>query len=68
MTVNSTLGLGGIFDVASYMGLTHAPEDFGQTMGVWGAESGCYFVLPVLGPTTTRDAIGLVGNTIIDPV
>ena len=43
-------------------------EDFGQTLGVWGADSGCYFVLPILGPTTARDAIGLVGNTILDPV
>ena len=37
-------------------------------MGVWGANSGCYFVLPILGPTTTRDAVGLVGNVILDPV
>ena len=42
-------------------------EDFGQTLGVWGADTGCYFVLPILGPTTT-DALGLVGNTFIDPV
>ena len=43
-------------------------EDFGQTLGVWGSDTGCYFVLPILGPTTTRDAIGLVGNVFIDPV
>jgi phospholipid-binding lipoprotein MlaA len=43
-------------------------EDFGQTLGVWGADTGCYFVLPILGPTTTRDAVGLVGNVFIDPV
>jgi len=43
-------------------------EDFGQTLGAWGAGSGCYFVLPILGPTTTRDAVGLIGNVFIDPV
>ena len=40
-------------------------EDFGQTLGVWGADTGCYFVLPVLGPTTARDAVGLVGNVFL---
>ena len=57
--INSTLGIAGIFDVASYYGLgKRDKEDYGQTLGVWGARSGCYFVLPVLGPTTVRDAIG----------
>ena len=67
--VNTTVGILGIFDPASKMGLEKkGREDFGQTLGVWGAETGCYFVLPVLGPTTTRDALGLVGNVFIDPV
>ena len=67
--INTTAGILGIFDPASILGLkNHGKEDFGQTLGVWGAESGCYFVLPILGPTTTRDAIGLVGNVFIDPV
>ena len=39
-----------------------------KQLGVWGADSGCYFVLPILGPTTTRDAVGLVGNMFLDPV
>ena len=57
--INSTLGIAGIFDVASYYGLNKRDkEDYGQTLGVWGAGPGCYFVLPVLGPTTVRDAIG----------
>ena len=43
-------------------------EDFGQTLAIWGADTGCYFVIPILGPTTARDAIGLVGNTFLDPV
>jgi len=67
--VNTTVGILGIFDPASKMGLEkRSREDFGQTLGVWGAGTGCYFVLPILGPTTSRDALGLVGNVFIDPV
>ena len=67
--INTTVGILGIFDPATKLGFEdRGKEDFGQTLGVWGVESGCYFVLPILGPTTTRDAIGLVGNTILDPV
>ena len=67
--INTTAGILGIFDPAAKLGFEdQGKEDFGQTLGVWGAESGCYFVLPILGPTTARDAIGLVGNTILDPV
>ena len=61
--INSTLGIAGLFDVASYYGLKKRDkEDYGQTLGVWGAEPGCYFVLPVLGPTTVRDSIGSLIN------
>ena len=68
-TINTTVGILGIFDPASKMGFEKkSREDFGQTLGVWGTDTGCYFVLPVLGPTTTRDALGLVGNVFIDPV
>ena len=67
--INTTAGILGIFDPATKLGFEdQGKEDFGQTLGTWGADSGCYFVLPVLGPTTTRDAIGLVGNTFLDPV
>ncbi len=63
--INSTLGIAGIFDVASYYGIKKRDkEDYGQTLGVWGAGPGCYFVLPVLGPTTVRDSIGSVINII----
>tara|TARA_Y100000816_G_scaffold285204_1_gene264542 strand:- start:322 stop:1119 length:798 start_codon:yes stop_codon:yes gene_type:complete len=63
--INSTLGIAGIFDVASYYGLKKRDaEDYGQTLGVWGAGPGCYFVLPVLGPTTVRDTIGSVINLV----
>jgi phospholipid-binding lipoprotein MlaA len=57
--VNSTIGLGGLFDVASDMGLTTEAEDFGQTMGVWGVEEGPYVVIPFLGPSTVRDGVGV---------
>ena len=67
--INTTVGILGVFDPASKMGFEkRSREDFGQTLGVWGADAGCYFVMPILGPTTTRDALGLVGNVFIDPV
>ena len=67
--INTTAGILGIFDPATRLGFKdEGKEDFGQTLGAWGAESGCYFVLPILGPTTARDAIGLVGNLLVDPV
>ncbi len=55
---NTTLGLGGVFDVASHMDLPKNNEDFGQTLGVWGVGPGPYMVLPFLGPSTTRDTTG----------
>ena len=67
--INTTVGILGIFDPASKMGFEKkSREDFGQTLGVWGADSGCYFVLPILGPTTARDAVWLIGNVFNDPV
>jgi phospholipid-binding lipoprotein MlaA len=64
--VNTIIGLGGLFDVASDMGLTTDDEDFGQTMGVWGVEEGPYVVLPLLGPSTVRDGAGLFVDTTSD--
>ena len=62
-SINSTLGIAGIFDVASYYGLNKLDkEDYGQTLGTWGVKEGCYFVLPVLGPTTVRDTLGSLAN------
>ena len=67
--INSTVGILGFFDPAEKMGFEKkSREDFGQTLAIWGSGTGCYFVLPVLGPTTARDALGLVGNTFLDPV
>lgn len=57
--VNSTLGLGGLFDPATALGLAEHNEDFGQTLAVWGSPPGPYLVLPLLGPSNLRDAIGL---------
>jgi phospholipid-binding lipoprotein MlaA len=56
--LNSTLGLGGLFDVAETQGMSHQSGDFGQTMYVWGYRDSSYLVLPVFGPTNVRDAIG----------
>jgi phospholipid-binding lipoprotein MlaA len=58
--LNSTFGLLGIFDVASHLDLPRHKEDFGQTLGKWGLPSGPYLMLPLLGPSTVRDAAGLV--------
>ena len=57
--INTTIGLGGVLDPASEMRLERHREDFGQTLGRWGAESGPYLVLPILGPSTLRDALAL---------
>jgi len=66
--VNSTLGILGIFDPAKKLGLKKIEhEDYGQTLGKWGFGPGCYFVLPLFGPTTVRDAIGQAGNILLDP-
>ena len=63
--LNTTLGIVGIFDVASYYGLEKPDkEDYGQTLGTWGVGAGCYIVLPVLGPSTVRDAAGSLVNVI----
>jgi phospholipid-binding lipoprotein MlaA len=62
-TLNTTIGILGFFDPANGLGLKAVgKEDYGQTLGAWGSHSGCYFVLPVLGPTTVRDFTGTVIN------
>ena len=63
--VNTTVGILGIFDVAEKMNFPeYEKEDYGQTLGVWGVGSGCYFVLPILGPSTVRDITGSFINVI----
>jgi phospholipid-binding lipoprotein MlaA len=66
--LNSTLGLGGLFDPASAAGLEYNEEDLGQTLGKWGVESGPYLVLPVLGPSSARDAFSRAADTFLEPV
>lgn len=68
VTFNSTLGLAGFIDVATPMGIEKHEEDFGQTLGYWGAGSGPYLVLPFFGPATVRDGIGMIPDTFVDPV
>ncbi|WP_447592199.1 MlaA family lipoprotein [Aquipseudomonas campi] len=64
---NTTFGLLGFIDVASRMGLQRNDEDFGQTLGVWGVNSGPYLVLPLLGPSTVRDATAKVPDSFLGP-
>lgn len=66
--VNSTLGIAGLFDVASRMGLPKHQEDFGQTFGVWGADSGNHVVLPFRGSSTVRDTFGMVLDAFTNPL
>jgi len=66
--VNSTIGIGGLFDQASRMKIRPAPEDLGQTMAVWGVNGGPYLVLPLLGPSSLRDGIGSGVAAYADPV
>ena len=66
--INTTVGIGGVFDVASEMGLEKHSEDFGQTLGVWGVGEGPYFYWPLIGPRTTRDTFGWMVDSYMDPV
>ncbi len=66
--INSTVGVLGLGNPAALMGLENQKEDLGQTLGAYGVGSGCYFVLPILGPTTVRDTVGMViDNNYLDP-
>lgn len=66
--INSTVGIGGIFDVASEMEIDKNAEDFGLTMGKWGVSEGPFFYWPIIGPRTTRDTFGFVVDAFADPV
>ncbi|TVQ73178.1 MAG: VacJ family lipoprotein [Oceanospirillales bacterium] len=68
ITFNTTFGLGGLIDVATPMGIAKNNEDFGQTLGYWGVSSGPYVVLPLFGPSTVRDTVGMVPDWYIDPL
>lgn len=68
LAINTTFGLAGLMDVATPMGLERQREDFGQTLGRWGLASGPYLVLPILGPSSLRDAFALPADFVLDPV
>ena len=68
LMLNTFLGFGGFYDFAgTYGNLPHRSEDFGQTLGVWGVDNGPYLVLPIIGPTSGRDALGRVADGFMDP-
>jgi phospholipid-binding lipoprotein MlaA len=66
--INTTFGIGGFYDLAGHEGLPQQSGDFGQTLYVWGVNSGPYLVLPVFGPSNARDAVGLGVDIATDPV
>lgn len=66
--INSTIGIGGLFDPAQQdFGLPESDTDFGETLAVWGVPEGAYTELPLLGPSTRRDAVGKLGDLVLDP-
>jgi phospholipid-binding lipoprotein MlaA len=65
---NSIMGVGGIFDAATAIGIPRKPTDFGETLHVWGAGEGNYVELPLLGPSTERDAVGRVVDIALNPL
>ncbi len=66
--VNSTVGMGGLLDPGSSLGLIKHYEDFGQTLGYWGVGDGGYLILPVLGSSTLRDAVGTIPDLALNPL
>ena len=66
--VNTIVGIGGLFDAATALGLPGKPTDFGETLHVWGAGEGNYVELPFVGPSTERDLVGLIVDVVLNPV
>ncbi len=66
--VNSIAGIGGLFDVAEYIGLEYEREDFGQTLAVWGVGHGPYIIVPLFGPSSLRDGTGILVDSYADPL
>lgn len=67
LLINTTLGIGGMFDVAERFGVPQHDSDFGMTLAVWGLPDGVFLFLPVLGPTNPRDTVGFGVDTVMDP-
>ncbi len=68
LLINLTVGVGGLFDIAADSGYPYRSKDFGQTLGVWGVDPGFYLVLPILGPSSARDATGKFVDIFFDPL
>ncbi len=68
LLINSTVGVAGFVDVAKLIDLPKHQEDFGQTLSVWGVPAGSYLVLPFFGPSNPRDAVGIVGDALFNPL
>lgn len=66
--INTTLGIAGLFDVATGFGFEKNNEDFDQTLGAWGVPTGPYLVLPFFGPSSPRGVVGLAGDFVSDPI
>ena len=66
--INSTMGVGGLVDVATNLGLDRNEEDFGQTLGAWGIETGPYLFLPIFGASNLRDSVGLMVDAVFNPI
>ena len=66
--INTTIGVGGVLDIASDLGFMKNEEDFGQTLGAWGVGTGPYVMLPVFGASNVRDSFGLVLDTLFNPI
>jgi len=66
--INTTVGVAGFFDVAKMIDLPKHNEDFGQTLGFWGVPSGPYLVLPFMGPSSPREAVGSIGDALLNPL
>ena len=66
--INTFAGFGGLFDFAGKEGLPQESEDCGQTLATWGLGQGPYFVVPILGPSTTRDSVGYIVDSYADPL
>lgn len=66
--INTTVGVAGIFDPASSIGIQRTKEDFGQTLGTWGVDDGPFLVLPFIGPTNPRDLTGIGGDLALNPL
>jgi len=66
--INTTIGIGGLFDPATAMGIEGDPTDYGETLHVWGLPEGNYVEIPLVGPSNDRDALGLVMDVFLDPM